>query len=88
LDLYTIKPTTLIKDLLRDYFERFRPLADEEPLLSGRDIMQHFRLKPSALIGDLLQAIEEERLAGRITIREEALACAAEFLAVKDLSKS
>jgi len=82
------RATTLIKDLLRDYFERFRPLADEEPLLSGRDIMQHFRLKPSALIGDLLQAIEEERLAGRITIREEALACAAEFLAVKDLSKS
>ena len=78
------RATTFIKDLLRDYFERFRPLAEQEPLLSGRDLMEHFGLKPSALIGDLLQTIEEERLAGRITIREEALACAAEILAARN----
>jgi poly(A) polymerase len=82
------RATTFIKDLLRDYFDRFRPLADQEPLIRGRDLMDHFGLKPSALIGELLQAIEEERLAGRITIREEALACAAELLAAQDSSES
>ena len=30
------------------------------------------------------EAIEEERLAGRITIREEALTCAAEILAARN----
>lgn len=72
-----------IQDLLCDYFDRFRPLADKPPLVSGRNLMAHFGLKPSALIGDLLQAVEEERLAGRITTREEALACAAEYLAAR-----
>jgi hypothetical protein len=73
-----------IQDLIRDYFDRFRPLADKQPLVSGRNLMAHFGLKPSALVGDLLNAIEEERLAGRITTREDALACAAEFLSTRN----
>ena len=77
-----------IQDLIRDYFDRFRPLADKRPLVTGRDLMDHLGLKPSALIGDLLQAIDEERLAGRITMREEALACASEYLAAQDRPKA
>jgi len=77
-----------IQDLLRDYFERFRPLADQHPLVSGRNLMDYFGLKPSALIGDLLNALEEERLAGRITTREEALNCAREYLSVRNSPKS
>ena len=73
-----------IQDLICDYFDRFRPLADKQPLVSGRDLMNHFGLKPSALIGDLLNALEEERLTGRITTREDALACADEFIAAQD----
>jgi tRNA nucleotidyltransferase/poly(A) polymerase len=75
--------TTLafIRDLLEDYFDRFRPLADRQPLLSGRDLLDRFDLAPSPLIGKLLAAVEEERLAGRIATRDEALAFAGKFLA-------
>lgn len=76
-----------IKDLIRDYFDRFRPLADQQPLVSGRDLMDYFGLKPSTLIGDLLNALEEERLAGRITTHKEALNCASEYLAAQDHPK-
>jgi len=73
-----------IQGLLRDYFDRFRPLADKQPLVSGRNLMAHFKLKPSALIGDLLNALEEERLAGKISTPEEALTHAAQYLAAQN----
>ena len=75
--------TTLhfIRGLIDDYFRRYRPLAEGRPLMRGRDLMHHFDLQPSALIGDLLKAVEEERLAGRITTRAEAMAHAAAHLA-------
>jgi len=75
--------TTLhfIRSLIDDYFRRYRPLAESRPLVSGRDLMHHFGLQPSPLVGDLLRALEEERLAGRITTRADAMAQAAEYLA-------
>jgi hypothetical protein len=75
--------TTLdfIRSLIQDYFNRYRPLAEGRPLVSGRDLMHHFDLQPSALVGDLLKAVEEERLAGRVASRAEAMAHAAEYLA-------
>jgi putative nucleotidyltransferase with HDIG domain len=75
--------TTLhfIRDLMDDYFDRYRPLAERQPLVSGRDLMRHFGLQPSVLIGDLLQSVEEARLAGCLTTREDALSHAAEYLA-------
>ncbi len=79
---------SFIKDLIRDYFDRYRPLAARRPLVGGRDLMARFDLKPSALVGDLIKTVEEERLAGRITTREEALAHAARYLAKQDHSTS
>ena len=75
--------TTLhfIRGLIGDYFQRYRPLAESRPLVSGRDLMHHFGLQPSALVGDLLKAVAEERLAGRIATRADALAHAAAYLA-------
>jgi tRNA nucleotidyltransferase/poly(A) polymerase len=75
--------TTLhfIRSLIDDYFHRYRPLAQGRPLVGGRDLMHHFDLQPSPLVGELLQAIEEERLAGRITTRADAMAHAAACLA-------
>jgi len=70
-----------IADLIRYYFDRFRPLADRKPLVNGRDLMAGFGLKPSALLGNLLKEIEDERLAGRLSTREEALEHAARWLA-------
>jgi len=75
--------TTLdfIRSLFADYFRRYQPLAEGRPLVSGRDLMHHFDLQPSPLIGDLLRAVEEERLAGRIATRAEAMVRAAACLA-------
>lgn len=72
-----------IRDLLCDYFDRFRPLAARPSLVEGRDLMARFALRPSARIGEVLAAVEEERLAGRIATRDEALAYAAEYLAAR-----
>ena len=75
--------TTLafIDDLLDDYFHRFRPLASARPLLGGRELMVRFGLAPAPLVGRVLRAVEEERLAGRISTRDQALAFAEGFLA-------
>jgi putative nucleotidyltransferase with HDIG domain len=77
--------TTLafIRDLLVDFFQRFQPLAARQPLLGGRDIMARFGLHPCPLLGEVLAAVEEERLAGRITTPKEALDFAGAFLSRK-----
>ncbi len=49
-------------------------------LITGHDLMQHFKLPPGQRIGELLDQIQEEQAAGTITTREEALAFAATLL--------
>jgi hypothetical protein len=75
--------TTLvfIRGLLDDYFHRYCPLAASRPLLGGKDLMARFDLAPSPLVGRVLRAVEDERLAGRIATRDEALAFAGKCLA-------
>jgi len=77
-----------ITGLIDDYFDRYRPLAGKKPLVNGRDLMRHCGLAPSPIVGELLQSVEEERLAGRITTRREALQHAAACLAQRDRSAS
>ena len=43
--------------------------------------MDRFGLAPSPRVGQVLAAVEEERLAGRIATRDKALAFAGRFLA-------
>jgi tRNA nucleotidyltransferase/poly(A) polymerase len=57
---------------LRPALERARAQDPPEPLVRGTDL----GLPPGPLIGRLLEEIEEERAAGEITTREEALAYA------------
>lgn len=71
---------TFIRNIIDDFFHRFCPLANRRPLLGGRDLMARFGLAPSSLIGKVLAAVEEERLAGRIATRDEAFDLAASFL--------
>ena len=90
LGLYAFFYATLhfITGLIDDYFDRYRPLAGKKPLVNGRDLMRHCGLAPSPIVGELLQSVEEERLAGRITTRREALQHAAACLAHRDRSAS
>jgi poly(A) polymerase len=48
--------------------------------VNGHDLMKHFNLEPSPLIGMILASIEEAWAAGEIATREEALASAAKAL--------
>lgn len=43
-------------------------------LINGDDIMKEFKLKPGKKIGELLDLVREEQLAGRVGTKKEALA--------------
>ena len=49
-------------------------------LVTGNDLMEHFGLPPGPLVGDVLEKIEEARVAGEISAKAEALVLAAEVL--------
>lgn len=61
-----------IKTILADYFTKGldRGLP---PLLTGLDLIQHFKLQPSPLIGTLLRRVQELHMAGAISNRQQAL---------------
>ncbi|PIE56395.1 MAG: polynucleotide adenylyltransferase [Desulfobulbus propionicus] len=50
------------------------PVKKAPPLLTGHDLRAVFDLKPGPRFGCLLEEVEEQRMEGRITCREEALA--------------
>ncbi len=65
--------TGFVAGLIDHYFETYRPAMAGAPLLRGHDLMRHCGLEPGPAMGALLDLIEEERLAGNLTSREEAL---------------
>ncbi|UCE19022.1 MAG: CCA tRNA nucleotidyltransferase [Gemmatimonadota bacterium] len=71
------KPTVSNYFKLLDRVEQLRKIRDErqifQPILSGHEIMEAFHLKPGPRIGELLDVLREEQLAGRIESRQEAL---------------
>lgn len=60
------------KKLLRAWFEE-PELIHPVPLLNGDDIMQQLDLKPGPLIGELLDRLIHEQVAGTVTTKTEAL---------------
>jgi poly(A) polymerase len=71
------------EQILQQYFGDFRPAMASPRLITGRDLMEKFKLTPSGLIGRLLRAVEEARLCGEIETREEAIELAARLLDVE-----
>jgi tRNA nucleotidyltransferase (CCA-adding enzyme) len=49
------------------------PVAHPQPLVSGRDVMAHFNLRPGPCIGVLLAAVELAHAEGQVTTPTEAL---------------
>jgi tRNA nucleotidyltransferase/poly(A) polymerase len=58
-------------DFDRRVLARRREMA---PLLTGQDLIRDLNLSPSPRFGELLAAVEAERLSGRLRTREEAMA--------------
>ena len=62
-----------LEGILRRYFSDFKPAMATARLVTGKDLIEHFELSPSKLIGRLLRAVDEAKLSGEIQTREEAL---------------
>ncbi len=66
--------------VLTRYVCDVRPKMETPRLLTGHDLIRRFHMKPSKLIGKVLDRIEEARLAGDIRTREEAIRLAGQLL--------
>ncbi|MCJ8500014.1 CCA tRNA nucleotidyltransferase [Desulfatitalea alkaliphila] len=62
-----------LSDRLTHYVTEIQHRRREPPLLTGRDLIDHFGLKPSARFAQLLDAVEEARLAGQLRDKPSAL---------------
>jgi poly(A) polymerase len=69
-----------VAEMLRIYEEDFRPRLQAPPLLTGRDLMEHFGLEPGPLIGEILRKVEDARLEDTVIDRDSALEYAAVLL--------
>jgi tRNA nucleotidyltransferase/poly(A) polymerase len=68
------------KDLMRKYYFDFQPKMLKSPLISGHDLMDTFQLAPSSLFKTIIDHVEEARLSGIITNRQDALNLVKDFL--------
>ena len=72
--------TTFAKDIMHEYYTDYIPRTSDPPLLTGNDLIDEFDLSPSPQFKAILDFIEETRLLGRVTNREEALKIAKDFI--------
>ncbi len=80
-----------MEDELRQLLGRVRELYEESidaalhgpPLVSGRDLIDHFGLAPGPLFGELLEQVTAARVEGVVGDRTSALAYVAELLAAR-----
>jgi len=63
------------------YFQRYLPAMNHKTLISGDDLIQHFQLTPSPLFQLVLDKVEEGRILGTITSKNQATAIARQIIA-------
>ena len=73
-----------IADLLKTYFHDYLMEINKAPLITGRDLIAFFGLRPSPAFKTILEAVEEARLSQALARREEALAMVRTFLHKKE----
>ncbi|HCR70331.1 MAG TPA: hypothetical protein DIW23_02710 [Anaerolineae bacterium] len=72
------------KILLENYFEKPQETVSPPRLIDGNELMKELNIKPSRVLGELLEAIRENQAEGNIHTREEAINFAREELARKE----
>lgn len=77
-----------IADLLKTYFQDYLPETSKAPLITGRDLIALFGLRPSPAFKTILETVEEARLSQRLAGREDALALVRTWLQKKDFPES
>lgn len=76
--------TEFVENLLKHFLEDYLPHQNQKPLLTGRDLIDHFGLNPSAEFKAILEAVEEARLSHDLSSREEAFAWVQEWLTTNE----
>jgi tRNA nucleotidyltransferase/poly(A) polymerase len=69
-----------LNEILSRYFREFKPTMKEPRLITGKDLIEHFGLKPSELFKTLLQKVEDARVSQEILSRDDALKLVARLL--------
>ena len=64
---------SFLKKMIFDFFYHYKPLKDELPLITGRDLIHVFGLTPSPLFRKILDLVDDAKLTKTITNRSEAL---------------
>ena len=72
--------TKFFQGMLSLYFYDLRPKMTAQRLVTGHDLIKHFNLKPSELVGRLLDRVEEGRLSGQIETKKEAIELVARLI--------
>lgn len=73
LDLVEWRQNCQLMEYILSEREKEEGIIKPPKLIDGHDLVNIFGLKPSPLIGELLEAVREAQAAGEITTREEAL---------------
>ena len=68
------------RTLLENYWERPEEIVAPPRLLDGHELMKELSLKPGPVVGQILEIIREEQAAGQVNSREDAIACAREWI--------
>jgi putative nucleotidyltransferase with HDIG domain len=76
---------TFLYEIFHKYFNDFEPTMRAPRLITGKDLIEHFGLRPSELFGKLLQKVEVARMNREVETREEALKLVARLLEIEDM---
>jgi poly(A) polymerase len=74
------KVTHFCNFIFKFYFSQYQPVMCEKPLLNGEDIMRHFSISPSPLLGKILHCTQKAHVLGSVTTHVEAIAFANELI--------
>ena len=75
----------VVRRLMKEYYKKKKEIKPVR-LINGDDLIRHFKLQPSPLIGQILSEIEEVRAIGKIKHKKQALSLAREFIKTKSPS--
>lgn len=69
------------RELIDRFHEHFQPTRRLAPLITGHDLIDRFKLKPSRLFKTILDEVDTARLAGSVRTRKDAFKAVEEMLA-------
>lgn len=77
-----------VREVADDYFARHLPALEQSRLITGQDLVRDYGLAPSPRFRSLLDQVEEARLAGLISTRDEADSLVKKLLENPDVHSS